>query len=337
LFYLYALGPLLTAPMLVPGFFAMDRKSQLVHVLGSAMPFLGIPAVLHSLYAWAIPPVFARFGLGRGPLPLHAALGAAVAVSVGLVVSRFDQACHPKGAPLAPWLLTCIAFTWSFLLPTLLMKGLRERAHEAEHRMLEEQKAALKAQIEAIQSRTNPHFLFNALNTIASLIPEDPRLAEATLERLADLLRYALENAQQEQVSLEREIAMLTDYLEVQKARFGSRLAFSLEVEEQLRDLRIPPLLLQPLVENAVLHGVAGSRRGGSVTLRARRGPNAVEIRIDDDGPGPGGSAHKGSGTSLADLGRRIMLVYGPLARLVTERNESGGFSARIEIPLPSP
>jgi two-component system sensor histidine kinase AlgZ len=261
-------------------------------------------------------------------------MSAAVAIVVALIIRPLHGVFYPKPSPIVLWLATCVVITWAFVLPSLIVMDLRSRAHEAERQFLEEQKAALKAQIEAIQSRTNPHFLFNALNTIASLIPDEPRLAEATVERLSDLLRYALESSRHDQVTLERELGMLTDYLEVQKARFGDRLEFTFDVEEDLLDLRIPPLLLQPLVENAVLHGIAGQKKGGRVVLRARRGATAVEIRIDDDGPGPGGSTHRGSGTSLADLERRIELVYGPLAHLTTERNERGGFSARLEVPL---
>jgi two-component system sensor histidine kinase AlgZ len=332
--YLYLVAPILTAPLLMPGVFYMDLRTALLCIAGSYVPFLGIPAAIHSFYAWVVPRLFARLGIERGHLLVHAGMSAVVAVAMALLIHPLHGVFYPKPSPLGPWLATCVVITWSFVLPAVIVQTLRSRAHEAESRLLEEQKAALKAQIEAIQSRTNPHFLFNALNTIASLIPEEPRLAEATVERLADLLRYALESSRQDQVTLERELGMLTDYLEVQKARFGERLEFTFDVEEDLLDVRIPPLLLQPLVENAVLHGVAARTKGGRVTLAAKRTATTVEIRIDDDGPGPGGSTHRGSGTSLVDLERRIDLVYGPHAHLKTERNERGGFSARIEVPL---
>jgi sensor histidine kinase YesM len=211
---------------------------------------------------------------------------------------------------------------------------LRARAHAVERSLLEERQAALKAQIEAILSRTNPHFLFNALNTIASLIPDDPKLAEATLERLSDLLRYALQNVHAEHVPLAKELGMVEDYLEVQRARFGDRLKFRFEIEPGLEQMPVLPLLLQPLVENAVLHGVSGRTRGGSVVLSARRQGDAVEFRIEDDGPGPGNSSHRGSGTSLGDLRTRIAVMYGTLAELTTGANEQGGFTARLLVPF---
>lgn len=332
--YLYLAGPLLLAPLLTPTVFFSGWRTALAHIGASFVPFVCIPGAIHPFYAWVVPRLFARLGLSRGHLLLHAVMSAVITLAVALVIRPVHAALSPRPGPMVPWLATCVVITWAFLLPALVVRDLKNRAHEAESRLLEEQKAALKAQIEAIQSRTNPHFLFNALNTIASLIPGEPRLAEATVERLADLLRYALESSRQDHVPLERELGMLTDYLEVQKARFGERLAFTFDVEEDLLDVRIPPLLLQPLVENAVLHGVAGRKKGGHITVRAMRTAIAVEIRVDDDGPGPGGSTHRGSGTSLADLERRIDLVYGPDAHLVTERNEHGGFCARLEVPL---
>ena len=232
------------------------------------------------------------------------------------------------------WIANCVVITWAFLLPALIVLELRARAHEVERCLLEERQAALKAQIEAISSRTNPHFLFNALNTVASLIHDDPKLAEATLERLSDLLRYALKSVQAEHVALGNELRMLDDYLEVQRARFGDRLRFRFDVESGLEKMPILPLLLQPLVENAVLHGISGRVRGGTVVLSARRHGDAVEFRVEDDGPGPDGSSHRGSGTSLGDLRQRIALVYGTLAELRTEANEQGGFTARLLVPF---
>jgi two-component system sensor histidine kinase AlgZ len=334
LVYLYAVAPVLTAPLLMPQIFEQDARTALRWIVGGFVPFVAIPAAMHAFYAWVAPSVFARLGIGRGPMLLHAALSAVIATLVALVIRPLHGAFFPMPAPLAPWVSTCVVITWAFILPALLVMELRGRAHDAERRLIEERQAALKAQVEAILSRTNPHFLYNALNTIASLIPEDPRLAEATVERLADLLRYALDSSQKDQVPLERELSMLRDYLEVQQARFGDRLRFSFDVEEELLAVCVPPLLLQPLVENAVLHGVAGRKSGGSVTLTATRRPSAVAIQVDDDGPGPGRSTHRGSGTSLHDLERRIELVYGPGARLTTSRNEQGGFSARLEVPI---
>src|SRR5262249_51673126 len=130
------------------------------------------------------------------------------------------------------------------------------------------------------------------MNTIASLVRENPALAERTVERLADVLRYALTSSRQERVSLGDELAMLRDYLDIQRARFGDRLRYAFDVEPGLERLRVPPLLVQPLVENAVLHGVAARAEGGVIRLRVRRAAGRIEVRVEDDGPGPGLSPH---------------------------------------------
>jgi two-component system, LytTR family, sensor histidine kinase AlgZ len=336
---LYLVAPILTAPIFMPGIFEESGPGLLVKIAGSYVPFLAIPAAIHPFYAHVVPRLFARLRLQKGHLVVHALLSAVVASVVALAIHPVHGLFYPQPAPLLAWIANCVVITWAFLLPALIVLELRARAHAVERCLLEERQAALKAQIEAILSRTNPHFLFNSLNTIASLIPDDPKLAETTLERLSDLLRYALQNVQAEQIALGKELRMLEDYLEVQRARFGDRLHFRFDVEPGLEEMPILPLMLQPLVENAVLHGVSGRVRGGTVVLSARRqgirsGKRVVEFRVEDDGPGPGGSSHRGSGTSLGDLRTRIAVVYGTLAELTTGANERGGFTARLLVPF---
>jgi hypothetical protein len=147
LWYLYPLAPFVSQPVFDPHFFAWDRNTQLLHILESTVPFLTIPAAMHATYAWVVPPAFARFGLGRGHLIVHAAVGATVAALAAVVLSPLETPCHKHNGPLLPWIILCIVVTWTVQLPTLLVKQFRERAHEAENRALAEQKAALKAQI----------------------------------------------------------------------------------------------------------------------------------------------------------------------------------------------
>lgn len=202
--------------------------------------------------------------------------------------------------------------------------------------MLVERKAALEAQLQALQARTDPHFLFNRLNTVASLIPENPELAERTLERLADLFRYALEAGHVRTVKLQRELGMVADYMALQSTRFGDRLQTSLEVAEGLAEIDLPPLLLQPLVENAILHGVA-QRRGGSVAVSVRRERDHLIVEVRDDGPGPGASAHIGAGTSVRSVRDRLRLHYDETASLSLAADSGGGCLARLTLPIHGP
>jgi two-component system sensor histidine kinase AlgZ len=228
----------------------------------------------------------------------------------------------------------CVTLTWAFVLPALIVQALRDRAELGERRLSEQRQAALKAQLEAIQARTNPHFMFNAMNTIASLVKDDPTLAEQTIERLADVLRYGLQSARLETVTLGDELAMIKDYLEIQRARFGERLQYTVEIDAGLEAVKLPPLLVQPLIENAVLHGIGQRTRGGTIQLVARRYGDRIEVTVNDDGPGPGASSHRGSGTSLDDLARRIDLLHHGRGSLVTRTNDVGGFQVVLGFPL---
>jgi two-component system sensor histidine kinase AlgZ len=219
------------------------------------------------------------------------------------------------------------------LIPGLTFQRQRVRARRAEHLALVERKAALESQLQALQARTDPHFLFNSLNTVASLIQEDPVLAERTLERLADLFRYALESSRVRTVPLERELSMVADYLALQSARFGERLRTELRVEDDLGAIQVPPLLLQPLVENAIMHGTA-QRRGGQIEVTARRERDQLVLEVCDDGPGPGASRHTGAGTAVAGMIERLRLHYEGRGSLVMQPGAGGGCVARLSLPI---
>ncbi len=204
---------------------------------------------------------------------------------------------------------------------------------ESHARRLEAEEArrrAAEARLEALRARIHPHFLFNALNTIAGLIHDDPRAAEEAVEELARLLRYTLEVSRAEQVPLGDELAIVRRYLALERARLGERLRYDIAVEEGLETLAVPPFLVLPLVENAVRHGIAPRRDGGLVTITARREDSVPVITVKDDGPGLAGSTTGGTGTSLADLRARLALLGGTLE---TGPADGGGFRARIRLP----
>src|SRR5581483_7969452 len=142
-----------------------------------------------------------------------------------------------------------------------------------------------------------------------------------------------LEGARNRLVPLSREVEMAHAFVAVQLARFGPTLRFHLELDEAAAAVLVPPLLLQPVIENALLHGVANRRGGGRVEVRISRAGEQVILAVQDDGPGPGASPHRGSGTSLRELRERLALVYGDAAQLSTSTGDAGGFTARISIP----
>ncbi len=209
----------------------------------------------------------------------------------------------------------------------VMAESLKEREMEQERL-----KALRKsAELEALRARTDPHFLFNTLNSIASLIRSDADRAERMTEQLAALFRYTLDSKNREQVSLREELEVVQAYLEIEKIRLGDRLRYHLETDEQALGALVPPLLLQPLVENAVVHGLSPKRGGGEVRIRAACQQGRLHILIRDNGVGMGkGSGGTGNGLSL--VRERMKHLYGAEARL--DIRDADGVTIHLEIPL---
>jgi two-component system sensor histidine kinase AlgZ len=311
-----------------------ETLPQLLHAVWKIyLPFLVFGAVFHLVYLYAMPAALRALTRPWQRAALHVVVVVSVTLVVGPALAGVLGRVMGRAVSTQNFLIVSLIFSSMFVFPGLLLQRLRVRAQTAEHLALVERKAALEAQLQALQARTDPHFLFNSLNTVASLIPEDPVLAERTLERLADLFRYALESSRLRTVRLERELAMVADYLALQSARFGDRLQIHLEVGNGLGEIEVPPLLLQPLVENAILHGTA-QRRGGRVEIAVRREQDSLVVEVSDDGPGPGASGHAGAGTALAGVVERLRLHYADSGSLNLLAGPRGGCLARLALPI---
>ncbi|MCK6544507.1 histidine kinase [Myxococcota bacterium] len=255
--------------------------------------------------------------------------GAELALSIVGAISPRALGAYPHTAVIVVSIpVTLVAVTVS-----LRLEQLRARATHLEVSEAQAQRALLRAQLDALQARVNPHFLFNSLNTVAALIGEDPARAERAVERLATLYRYTLEGSRRERVTLAEELAGLEDYLALERLRFGDRLTVTVDVAPDVRTIEVPPLILQPLVENAIKHGVAARRGAGRVLVRAERSDERLVLTVEDDGPGPGASAHVGARSSHDDLRARLGLLYGGTGKLVTDRGPLGGFRVCVELP----
>ncbi len=189
--------------------------------------------------------------------------------------------------------------------------------------------AASKAQVDALQARIRPHFLFNSMNTIASLIRTRPAEAERTIEDLSDLFRAAL-GSEDKPGTLGEEIDLITRYLQIERLRLGDRLRVELDLDGLPRDFALPPLLLQPLVENAVYHGVQPRADGGTVSVEGRRGDGAIEIVVRN--PLAPDAPRRRNGVALANIRARIEYHFGSRGALrVTEGPDH--FTVCVHLP----
>jgi sensor histidine kinase YesM len=196
---------------------------------------------------------------------------------------------------------------------------------------MESEKRQMEAQLKMLQAQIEPHFLFNTLANVSSLIDSDPALSKKLLERLNDWLRIALVRARSDNATLGDELEMLENYLQILKIRFGDRLRWTTDVEGEARSRSFPPMLLQPLVENAVRHGIEPKIGGGEINIRATLSEDSLRIEVCDTGVGM--VSQDGSGTGLVNIRARLATLFGERGRLLLEGNRSGGVTAILEMP----
>ena len=215
----------------------------------------------------------------------------------------------------------------------VVLDNVRFREREQHLRTL-----AGRAELRALRAQINPHFLFNALNAIAGLIPDQPQLADETVEQLAQVFRYTLRKSEKEWVRLDEEVEFAIAYLRVEQARFGARLRVDFEVDASAGAIQVPAMSIQPLIENAIKHGVSAVEGCGSVRLTAHVDAGALQIEVFDNGPGfPAGfslapAVSNGSGHALRNVADRLRGYYGDAARLDWECG-AGGTRVRMRIP----
>ena len=189
------------------------------------------------------------------------------------------------------------------------------------------------ARLQLLQMQLHPHFLFNTLNAISELVHEDPETADRMITGLSELLREALIAGDRQQVPLRRELELVRLYLDIQQARFGDRLQADIEVDETVMDALVPHFVLQPLVENAIRHGIGARSDAGRVRIRARADHDALRIDVEDDGAGlkeEGAS----EGIGLGNTRKRLEALYGPGASVQVRADPRGGAIVTVTIPL---
>ena len=273
-------------------------------------------------------------------LALHALLGSTVAVTHSLIYVALLSLTSGKSLEDATALLAqklATTFQINLLIYVVVAGGVFGyqalsdlRRRELEQARLETQLAQTSAA--ALKAQLQPHFLFNALNAISALIRSNPLEAERMLARLGDLLRLSLDGAATQERSLAEELAFVDAYLAVEQYRLGSRLTVRTDLAAGVEAARLPTLILQPLVENAVRHGVAPSRRACTLQIRAALADQRLDLSVEDDGVG---AATVVEGVGLGNARQRLSHLYGDQACLTVTSRPGQGFTVRLTAPQP--
>ena len=292
--------------------------------------------------------VTGRFPLHSQPPARHwlaHLLASALIVPAGMLLITGMAFVHtpPRGPLLAAFLHFAFWFiSFEYLVCYWGVVGLHEgfqilvqyREKEVQVSRLEAQ--LVETQLQALRVQLNPHFLFNTLNTLSALLRSNPAKADGMLIRLGHFLRSSLEKSREESTTLGQEISLLEDYLDIERVRFGDHLRTVIEVPRGLQKARIPAFILQPLVENAIKHGLTGCRRGGEIHLRAHQDQHTLVIEVQDNGLGAHGGGNLVPGTHLGlNITRtRLEHHFGQNQAFSLQFPEEGGALARLSLPL---
>ena len=279
---------------------------------------------------------------GRWPFLCLAAAAVPCGVILGSWATRVLLNLPPKlPAQTSDMLRMCLIVGMLASASMIYFYWSREKLADLERRAAldalqreEAEKQLVRAQLMALQAQIEPHFLFNSLANLDGLIATDPAAARQLLRRLIGFLRTSLSHTRAEQCTLKQEFDLLRSYLDIQAMRFGERLTFEMDLPPALAGVEIPPMLIQPLVENAVTHGIEPCTRGGHITLSAREaGTDAVQVVIADTGVGFGHAGSDGSGLGLTHVRERLARIFGAAAMMTIEENTPRGVTVRVTLP----
>ena len=226
------------------------------------------------------------------------------------------------------WLILLISYAFDY----------QRRYREGEVRATRLEAQLAQAQLQALKMQLHPHFLFNTLHSISALVHKNPDAADKMIARLGDFLRMTLENSGAHEVSLQEELEFLKCYLEIERIRFAERLTVQLDIEPETLDARLPNLILQPIVENAIRHGISPRTLPGRIEIEARRLNGFLQVQVTDNGPGISSNSNTGTivreGVGLANTQARLKQLYGDHHRLDLSNAATGGLTVLLEIPF---
>jgi len=303
-----------------------------------------------GLFAWLIGFVDRRLPIGKDQLrrrllwhiPLSLLFSLLDLCVLQVISDALAHKLIPSALP-AEWLAAIrgggihwnVPTYWLILGAHLALRYHRESQAEKE-KATELERLLTEARLNTLRAQLNPHFLFNALNTVSAFVESEPQLARRMLANLGDLLRLSLDRAGQQEVTLAEDVAFLDRYVDIQRLRFGNRLQVKIDIDPALGPLVVPSLLLQPLVENAITHGLANKADTGEVSIVAKRwNAEAACILVSDNGVGlpPGWSWERDAGVGLTTTRARLAALYGA-GQSLKVRNASKGVTVEIILPL---
>lgn len=314
-------------------------------------------SVMLTWLPWAVAtPLIVRMGRRYPPLKLRARPGwvshAALIAGMTVVTSAWTALLNVTLNPMLPdsgagpfgrlfrtkvessVLEALLLYTFVLTISTVLDSHARLAQQRTETARLNEQLS--RAQLEALRRQIEPHFFFNTLNAIAGLVRENRNDdAVSMIAGLGDLLRRTLDQSDAQQVSLREEMQFLDKYLEIQKTRFAGRLQVSVEVPQELAWARVPSLLLQPIIENAVTHGINKRAQGGTIRISAERRNGALRLIVYNDGPPlPADWEHTRAGIGLVNMRMRLETLYGAGFELRVRNQEPHGVQVSVSLPF---
>jgi len=266
--------------------------------------------------------------------PVHLIAGVGIALLKWWLDNLFRQ--HALGLPSGVSLIYVFhgnLLTYSVLVAATQGYFYYQRYRQGELRSAQLSAQLAQAQLQALRMQLHPHFLFNTLNSIAALIHKDPDAADRMTARLSDLLRLTLDNIGVQEVPLAQELEFLEGYLEIERTRFSDRLVVRIEVAPETLDASTPYLILQPLVENAIRHGIAARSSPGCVIVRAVRDAGMLVLEVKDDGPGMKSAAASNNGIGISSTRGRLERLYGDAHRFELSNAPEGGLTVKLAFP----
>ncbi|MBI4518930.1 MAG: histidine kinase [Deltaproteobacteria bacterium] len=301
----------------LPRFSSLSRGWRLAaQVASSTVAFSGVSVLVTEGYA----------ALAGGLSIFHPYQGDDITVTITRQSLQLAPLVYML-IPIIPTVLLCVVGFNQHWWRILMLHG-RER---------ELRDLAAAAQLAALRAQLNPHFFFNSLNSIAQLISTNPTKAEACVERLAEIFRYMLRRRHSEFVPLQEELEIAEAYLEIERARFGDDLTVEEQIDDRARRVLLPDLILQPLVENAVKHGISRKIGGGRVRIEAAVEDGDLRLTVADTGAGvQNGAVMFSAGVGLKNVRDRLLRLYGPACGPTVESLAGQGTTVTVRIPVPA-